>query len=110
MSARVLLVASLLALGALYLAWFAGRPYAAIAWSLLALPPLLLAVLVWRGVQRAGFLAALLALLWFSHGVMEAWANAADRAWALAAVALSLLVVGAASAPGLRARFGRRRR
>lgn len=109
MSLRAVLTAALLALSALYFGWYAGRSYSAAAWTLLALPPLLLAVACWRGARRAPFWAGLLALLWFSHAVMEAWATPQDRPWALAALALSLLIVAAASLPGLRARFGRRR-
>jgi uncharacterized membrane protein len=46
-----------------------------------------------------------LALLWFSHGVMVAWSRPPERALALAEVVLALAVVLAASVPGLRARF-----
>ncbi|HZH43884.1 MAG TPA: DUF2069 domain-containing protein [Lysobacter sp.] len=109
MSARWILVAALLALAALHGAWFAGRRYALVAWVLMALPPLVLALAAMRGTARAGFWAALLALLWFSHAVMAAWATPGDRGWAAGAIVLSLVVVFSASLPGLRARFGRRR-
>lgn len=109
MSARGFLVAALLALAGVYVGWYVGRAHAPIAWALFALPALVLAFAAWRGAARAGFWAALFALVWFAHAVMEAWATPADRGWALAAVALSLAVVLAASLPGLRARFRRPR-
>jgi uncharacterized membrane protein len=49
-----------------------------------------------------------IALAWFSHGVMIAYAEPAQRAYALVEVALSVLIVVTASLPGLRARFGRK--
>lgn len=101
-----LLCVALLGLGALYAAWFARGPDVA-ALVVFALPPLALAGALLRGRARAGFWAGLLALLWFSHGVMVAWSRPGERAFALAEIALSLAIVFAASMPGLRARFGR---
>lgn len=110
--ARRLLRIALLALVLLYGAWFgAPRSAAAPQWMALAvfaLPPLLLALALPRHGARAGFWAGVLALLWFSHGVMVAWTRAPERWPALAEVALALVVVFAASIPGLRARFSRR--
>ncbi len=99
--------AALLALALLYAAWFA-RAGEWVAFALFALPPLLLAWRLPRGGARVAFWAGVLALLWFSHGVMVAWTRPAELAFALGEVALALLVVLAASLPGLRARFGRR--
>jgi uncharacterized membrane protein len=49
-----------------------------------------------------------LALLWFSHGVMVAWTRPPERGYALAEVALAVAIVLIASVPGLRARFAKR--
>ena len=51
----------------------------------------------------------MLALFWFSHGVMVAWTRPPERLLAWLEIALSLLVIGASSWPGLQARFGGRR-
>ena len=49
------------------------------------------------------------ALFWFSHGVMVAWSEPDQRAFALIEVLLALLVVYASSIDGMRARFGKAR-
>jgi uncharacterized membrane protein len=105
--AHRLLRLGLFALSLLYAAWF-GRGAEWVALALFALPPLLLAWRLPRGGARVAFWAGVLALLWFSHGVMVAWTRPPERPFALGAVLLSLLVVFASSIPGLRARFGRR--
>ena len=74
-----------------------------------ALPPLALAAATLRGWRTASFWAGVLALGWFSHGVMVAWSRGGERGYALAEVALALVIVFAASLPGLRARFARKR-
>lgn len=107
---RRLLMAALLALAALYLAWFARDRHLVAAMLVFPLPPLLLALAAWRRWPRAGFVAGVFALLWFSHGVMTAWAEAGQRIYALPAIALSLAVVYASSIDGIRARFGKNRR
>ncbi|MDO5505180.1 MAG: DUF2069 domain-containing protein [Pseudoxanthomonas suwonensis] len=99
---------ALLALTALYLAWRLPDGN----WTLLALtalPPLLLAIASIAGMRSAGFWAGVLALLWFSHGVMVAWAHPGQRLFALLEIALALVVVFASSHAGLRARFGKHR-
>ncbi|KAF1686425.1 hypothetical protein B1992_07680 [Pseudoxanthomonas broegbernensis] len=101
---------ALLALAVLYLAWFHDDRHAAAALLVFALPPLLLAVPCWRGGRRAAFWAGVLALFWFSHGVMSAWAHPQRAALAWAEISLSLAVIGTSSWPGLRARLGARRR
>jgi len=110
--ARRLLRVALLGLVLLYSLWFGGALPAAtprwVALGVFALPPLLLALALPRHGARAGFWAGVLALLWFSHGVMVAWTRAPERWPALAEVALALVVVFAASIPGLRARFAKR--
>ena len=103
----VVLVAALLALAALFAAWFAPTPDPWVALAVFAVPPAILALAHWRGRRSAAFWAGVLALGWFSHGVMAAWTRPAERGFALAEVALALVVVVASSWPGLRARFGR---
>ena len=105
--ARVLLCVALLALVALYAAWF-GRDAQWVAVAVFALPPLWLAIALLRGAgARTGFWAGVLALLWFSHGIMVAWTRAPERMYALGEVALALAIVLAASLTGLRARFSK---
>lgn len=101
------LAVALIALAALYVFWFlrGGEMFAA---AFFGLPPFLLAIGALRGARRAGFWAGVLALLWFSHGVMVAWSRPPERAWAWAEIVLALMVVALASQAGLRARFGRR--
>jgi len=72
-------------------------------------PPLLLAIPAWRGGPRAAFWAGVLALFWFSHGVMTLWAHREQALPAALETALALLVVLASSWPGLKARLARRR-
>jgi len=98
---------ALLALGLVYALWFA-RSDEWLALAVFALPPFLLALRLRRGGASVAFWSGMLALLWFSHGIMVAWSRPPERAFALVVVLLSLVVVFAASVPGLRARFGRR--
>ena len=76
---------------------------------LVLLLPALLALAAWRRWHRAGFTAAVLALLWFSHGVMLLWSEPALRAWAAAETLLALVVIHAACLPGIRARRAARK-
>ena len=101
--------AALLALALLFVPWFRDDRHAVAALLVFALPPLLLAWPAWRGGRRAAFWAGVLAVFWFSHGVMVAWTRPPERLFAWLEIVLSLLVIGAASWPGLQARFGRRR-
>ena len=101
-----ILVSALLGLAGLFGFWFAREGWPALL--VFAGPPLLLALGAWRGGNRAAFWAGVLALGWFSHGVMVAWSRPLERELALVEVALALVVVFAASLPGLRARFGGR--
>ena len=100
--------AALLAVAAMYTTWFHADRHAVAALLVFALPPLLLALPAWRGGRRAAFWAGVLALFWFSHGVMVAYTRPAEAVFAWGGILLSLLVVVAASWPGLRARFARR--
>ncbi len=105
-----LLAATLLALGLLYLAWYHDDRHWQAALLVFAAPPLLLAPFVLRGGTRATFWTGVLALFWFSHGVMVAWSHPEQRLFALAEIALSVVAVLASSWPGLVARLGKRRR
>lgn len=109
-SAKPLLAFALLALSALYAFWFL-RGGETVAACVFGLPPLLLAFGALRAnAARAAFWAGLLALLWFSHGVMIAWSSPSQRGLAWIEIVLALAIVALASQAGLRARFGRRRR
>ena len=104
--ARQAVRAALFLLVALYAAWFGVLgEWAALA--IFGLPALVLALWLPRAPVLAGFWAGLLALGWFSHGIMVAWSRPPERWPALAEVALALVVVIAASLPGMRARFSR---
>ena len=105
---RSALLCALIALTGVYLMWFGATP----SWAALlvfALPPALLAMTALRGWRLAGFWAGVLALAWFSHGVMVAWTRAPERLFAIAEIVLALVVVFAASVPGLQARFSKRK-
>ena len=108
MNSKRLLAIALLALAVLFGLWAARGAHLLASLLVLVLPPLLLALAAWRGWPRAGFVAGVFALLWFSHGVMTAWAQPAQRAVAFAEIALALAIVYAASSDGIRARFGKK--
>ena len=105
-TSRRVLCAALVALTLLFVAWFWHEPVAVLVF---ALPAAALAVAALSGAARAGFWAGVVALAWFSHGVMVAWTRAPERGFALVEVVLAVLIVLAASVPGLRARFSRRK-
>ena len=109
MNARNVLVVALLLLAALYASWFARDAHAVAAWLVFALPPALCAIAVATGRRTAGFWSGVFALAWFSHAVMVAWTRPPERMFAWWALALSIVVVFAASLPGLRARFAKKR-
>jgi uncharacterized membrane protein len=104
---RIALVASLVLLALLYAAWFLPRDPVALV--VFGLPPALLALAVRRAGARPAFFAGVLALLWFSHGVMVAMTRPPERMFALCEVLLALGIVAFASIPGLRGRFAKRR-
>ena len=107
-TSRLVLVASLTLLTLLYAAWF--FPSEPVALAVFGLPPAVLALAVRRAGARPAFFAGVLALLWFSHGVMVAWTRPPERVFALLEIALALAIVASSSLPGLRARFARPRR
>lgn len=112
--ARRIAVLAILGLAGLHLAWrlwlfpsASAPPWAmALFFSLPLLPAVVLAV---AGHRKAPFWGALAALLYFCHGVMEAWVTPAVRGLALAEAALSAVLIVAASWDGMRARFAARR-
>ncbi len=103
------LALALFVLAANYATWFWNDRHALAALLVFALPPLLLGVVAWRGWTRAGLTAGLIALLWFSHGVMVAWTRPPERGFAFVEILLTLAIIGFASLPGLRARFSKPR-
>lgn len=60
--------------------------------------------MLWRGRANGLFWAAIVSLLYFCHGVMEAWAAPAERVQALAEVALCLGLIGAVGVDGWKRR------
>ena len=109
MSARNILIVALLLLATLYAFWFAHDAHPVAALLVFALPPALCAIAVATGRRTAGFWSGVFALAWFSHAVMVAWTRPPERMFAISALVLSLAIVFAASAPGLRARFAKPR-
>ena len=106
LATRMLLL-GLFGLSALFLCWFSREGWPTLL--LFAGPPLLLGALAWRGGHLAPFWAGVLALGWFSHGVMVAWSRPPEAGLATIEIVLALVVIFAASLPGLRARFDGRR-
>ena len=107
-SAKVLILA-LLALAAVFVAWFMRDANPWVALAVFALPPFLLAIGRWRRHRTAGYWASVLGLFWFSHGVMVAWSRPGERGYAWAELVLALVIIFAASWPGVHARFTRKR-
>ncbi len=58
-----------------------------------------------RESRVAALVAAIAALIYFSHGVMEAMSAATQRTLALTEIALSVIIIVAASWDGMRGRF-----
>ncbi len=106
---RIALALALAALGALFLIWFRHEKQIVAAYAFFALPPLLLAGFAALGSRHARFWSGVLALLWFSHGVMIAWSEPAQRGYGLAETVLAIGIVFASSAGGLRERARKRK-
>ncbi|MGV6490074.1 MULTISPECIES: DUF2069 domain-containing protein [Stenotrophomonas] len=98
----------LLALAALFAVWFAHDRHWLASQLVFTAPPLLLALGVVTGRGKAMFWAGVLALFWFSHGVMSAWSHPETAHFAWLELLLALAVIGISSAPGLRRRFSKR--
>jgi uncharacterized membrane protein len=77
--------------------------------GLYTLPILPAVILLLFAHRRAAYWGAVAALLYFSHGVMEAWADPAARPLALAEVALSVWLILAYGWDGLQARMAKRK-
>ncbi len=101
------LAGALFALSALFAAWFHDDRHGWVALGVFALPPLLLLLALRRHYRTAAFWSGVLALAWFSHGVMVAYSRPQEAVFACTEILLSLVVVGASSWPGLRGRFHR---
>lgn len=106
---RIVLALALASLSVLFVLWFRNDPHLMFAYGLFALPPLLLSALVARGGHVAAFWSGVLALFWFSHGVMIAWSEPSQRGYALAETVLAIAIVIASSAGGMRARARKRK-
>ena len=106
---RPTLLLALIALAALYTYWFLGDKHWLATQLVFTGPPLLLAIALRLGWRRAPFWSGVLALFWFSHGVMSAWTHPDTARLAWVEILLALLVVVLASLPGLRARFGKKK-
>ena len=105
-------LACVVALLALQAAWHGAGAWPGSTVVLLVLLGAPLAgVLVMHLLRRrsARFWTAVVALLTFCHGVVEAWTLPGARVPGLAEAALSALAVGSASWDGMKARFARRR-
>lgn len=105
----ILIRFGLLALLALQILWhgFLPPPRSALGWTALTatvLPLLLVLPGAWRARPMPLFLANMLCLLYFCHGVSEAWMQPAMRGWALLEIALAVLVIGAYGRFGLASR------
>jgi uncharacterized membrane protein len=86
------------ALAALQLLWHAWLlpPQSMPVALLLAITviPLLLPLAALRQPRRALLWVGILALLYFCHGVAEAWSSPVERVLAVAEIALALLLIG----------------
>ena len=102
---------ALLLLQPVWHAWLAPPERVAV-WLVLGLfllPLLPVAWMLLRGRPSALFWAGVVALLYFSHGVMEAWAAPAVRGLALAETLIALALVLAVGLDGLRRRQAAKR-
>ncbi|MFT3896820.1 MAG: DUF2069 domain-containing protein [Thermomonas sp.] len=109
MNARKASIVALVLLAMLYTLWFVRDAHPVASLLVFALPPVLFALAIAAGRRTAAFWSGVFALGWFSHAVMVAWTRPPERPLAFAAIALSVAVVLAASLPGLRARFAKKR-
>ena len=105
---RTVLLLALMGLAALFAGWFINDKHWLATQLVFTAPPLALAFALRLGWRKAGFWASVLALGWFSHGVMSAWSHPETALWAWAELLLALAVIGVVSAAGLKKRFGRR--
>lgn len=74
--------------------WSANSTSGSTGWLIVSLLPLLAPLLAARHSIRRGLLVGgIVSLLYFIHGVMEAWANPADRGLALVEIGLALAAI-----------------
>ena len=99
----------LLLLAALYLMWLMDGRYPTATLLVFVLPPVALATAALSGWRLAGYWSSVLALGWFSHGVMRAWTDAPALLQPLWAIILSLAIIAVGSGPAARARLAARR-
>lgn len=107
--AKGLLALALAGLTVLFAVWFHGDRHWLATQLIFTLPALLLLLAVLARRRTAGFWSGVIALAWFSHGVMVAWSRPAEATQAWLEILLALLVIGASSLPGLRKRFSKKR-
>jgi len=102
---------ALVVLQFLWHAWLAppARGPGWVVAGIFALPLLAVAVLFVARKPGAAVSAGMIALLYFCHGIMEAWAEPAVWPLGLAEAGLAAWVVFAAGWDGLRARIAARR-
>ena len=105
---RPTLLLALIALAALYTYWFLHDKHWLATQLVFTAPPLLLAIALRLGWQRAPFWAGVFALFWFSHAVMVAWADPVKAKFAWVGIVLSIGIVLATSWPAFAKRFGRK--
>lgn len=108
--AHWVLLASLVALSALFALWYLlpGKHWIA-GLTVFVLPPALLAAGVALRSRLAAYWAGVLALFWFCHGVMLAWSSPGERLYAWIELVLALAVIFSANLAGMKARLGRKR-
>ncbi len=106
---RIVLCVALFALSVLFSVWFYDSELRIAAMIFFTLPPLLLLAGVLRGSAKAAFWAGVLGLLWFCHGIMEAYTLPAQRGYATAELALAVIIILASSWPGVSARFRKKK-
>ena len=105
---RTVLLLALMGLAALVAGWFINDKHWLATQLVFTAPPLALAFALRLGWRKAGFWASVLALGWFSHGVMTAWSHPEVRLYGWIELLLALAIVLTSSWPGLRARLGRK--
>ena len=104
---------AIVALFALQIVWHGvlSPPAHGAVWpttALFALPIVPALVLSLLRHRRAAFWGSVAALLYFSHGVMDAWDGGQTRVLALVEAALSIWLILASSWDGMRARFAKK--
>ena len=105
--------AGVMALLAIQWLWHAalfpsGHPRGYWIAGVLSFPLALLAIALWLGRPSARYWSGVIALLYFCHGVTEAWTLPAERGIALVESGLAVAVILAANWNGLASRFKRR--